>query len=89
MCSKRMNSEVISIEGNGARPSHLGAGFREGVMYTLNTTEVHSVAYVIGSYESNGMKSSNPYSGIYEADVSRTLDALNCGSPCCNQGECA
>ena len=31
------------------------------------------------------MKSSNPHSGIYEADTSRTLD-LNCGNPTCNQG---
>jgi DNA (cytosine-5)-methyltransferase 1 len=31
------------------------------------------------------MKSSNPRSGIYEADTSRTLD-LNGGNPSCNQG---
>lgn len=31
------------------------------------------------------MKSSNPNSGIYEADTSRTLDN-NCGNPACNQG---
>lgn len=31
------------------------------------------------------MKSSNPHSGIYEADTSRTLD-LNGGNPACNQG---
>ena len=31
------------------------------------------------------MKSSNPHSGIYEADTSRTLD-LNGGNPSCNQG---
>ena len=31
------------------------------------------------------MKSSNPHSGIYEADTSRTLD-LNDGNPACNQG---
>lgn len=42
-------------------------------------------AYGICSYDSNAMKSSNPNSGIYEADTSRTLD-LNGGSPACNQG---
>ena len=29
----------IAIEGNGARPSHMGKGFNDdGTMYTLNTT---------------------------------------------------
>ena len=31
------------------------------------------------------MQSSNPHSGIYEADTSRTIDA-NGGNPGCNQG---
>jgi len=43
------------------------------------------VCYGISSYASNAMKSSNPHSGIYEADTSRTLDA-NGGNPACNQG---
>lgn len=43
-------SDVVCLEGNGARPSHRGIGFLESeVMYTLNTTEVHSVAYEIHS----------------------------------------
>lgn len=37
---------VVVIEGNGSRPSHCGDGYRESeIMYTLNTTEVHAVAY--------------------------------------------
>ena len=43
------------------------------------------MAYGISSYDSNAMKSSNPHSGIYEADTSRTLDG-NGGNPSCNQG---
>ena len=43
------------------------------------------VTYGICSYASNSMKSSNPHSGIYEADTARTLD-LNGGNPACNQG---
>ena len=43
------------------------------------------IAYGISAYESNSMKSSNPHSGIYEAETSRTLD-LNGGNPACNQG---
>ena len=42
-------------------------------------------AFGICSHDSNAMKSSNPHSGIYEADTSRTLDA-NGGNPGCNQG---
>ena len=43
------------------------------------------IVYGLGSYNSEGMKSSNPYSGIYRADTARTLD-INGGSPACNQG---
>ena len=39
----------------------------------------------ICSKDSNSMKSDNPYSGIYEAETSRTLDG-NGGNPSCNQG---
>ena len=77
----------ICIEGNGSRPSHKGDGYCESdTMYTLNTVDRHAVVYGIGSYHSNAMKSDNPHSGIYEAETSRTLDALNCGYPGCNQG---
>ena len=41
--------------------------------------------YGISSDKSNAMLSENPYSGIYEAETSRTLDA-NGGNPSCNQG---
>ena len=79
-------SDIVCLEGNGYRPSHKGDGFRlGGAMYTLNSTEVHAVCYAICSMASNCMKSSNPNSGIYKADISRTLD-LNGGNPSCNQG---
>ena len=39
---------IAVVEGNGARPSHLGDGYKESdIMYTLNATEQHSVAYGI------------------------------------------
>lgn len=44
-----------------------------------------SVCYGISSYDSNAMRSSNPHSGVYEADTSRTLD-VGGGNPACNQG---
>ena len=80
------HTDIVCLEGNGSRPSHKGDGYKVGgVSYTLNSTEVHAVCYGISSYHSNGMKSSNPHSGIYEANTSRTLD-LNGGNPACHQG---
>ena len=43
------------------------------------------VVYGISAYDSNAMKSSNPNSGVYVADTTRTLDN-NGGNPACNQG---
>ena len=62
-------------------------GVTEDVTGTLRAEEHghQPVVFGISSYDSNAMKSSNPHSGIYEADTSRTLD-LNGGSPACNQG---
>ena len=78
---------LFCLEGNGSRPSHLGDGYKASeTSYTLNTTEQHAVAYNIGSYHSNAWQSDNPHSGVYETEVSKTLDALQCGSPTCNQG---
>ena len=37
---------IAVIEGNGSRPSHRGEGYKESdVMYTLNATEQHAVAF--------------------------------------------
>lgn len=55
-------------------------------MFTLNSTEVHCVAYRIGSFDSNAMKSGNPHSGIYQTEVSNTIDRMNGGYPGCQQG---
>lgn len=47
-----MKRQVISIEGNGSRPSHKGIGYSmEDVMYTLNSTEVHCVAYEVYGFD--------------------------------------
>lgn len=83
---RESGSDIVCLEGNGYRPSHKGDGYRiGGVMYTLNSTEVHAVCYGISPYHSNAMLSANPRSGIYEAVTSRTLDP-NGGNPACNQG---
>ena len=48
-------SDIVCLEGNGARPSHRGDGWNVGgVMYTLNSTEVHKVIYRIFDARGNG-----------------------------------
>ena len=81
---------VTSLQGSMiGRADHNGPqgdGVNEDVSFTLNTTDRHAVVYGISPYHSNCMKSDNPHSGYYEADTARTLDALQCGYPGCNQG---
>lgn len=39
---------MVVLEGGGTRPSHHGTGYKEAdTMYTLNTVEMHGVAYGI------------------------------------------
>lgn len=63
------------IEGNGSRPSHKGDGYKESdVMYTLNATEQHGVAYGIGRPAMNqGYKAK--FSFQVEEEVEPTLVA--------------
>ena len=79
-----------SIQGNmigrADKNGPQGDGVNEDVSFTLNTTDRHAVVFGISPYHSNCMKSNNPHSGIYEAKTARTLDALQCGYPACNQG---
>lgn len=56
-----------------------------GINPTLVAKGPSAVCYNIGADQSGGMLSDNPYSGIYETDVTRTLDG-NGGNPACNQG---
>ena len=68
--------------------SREGGHIYEGVSGTLRSNagdNQMATAYGISSYNSNAMKSSNPHSGIYEADTSRTLDG-NGDNTSCNQG---
>jgi DNA (cytosine-5)-methyltransferase 1 len=79
-------SRAVSFQERAGKPGG-GKGIliqdeRTGALSTLNN---QSVVYGISAYDSNAMKSSNPHSGVYEADTTRTLD-LNGGSPACNQG---
>lgn len=69
------------------RSAGKGALVQKELSGTLGVTQDQTLVKVYGMspFESNAMKSSNPKSGIYEADTSRTLD-LNGGNPACNQG---
>ncbi len=59
-------------------------GGQAGQGYPAVLTQEPKV-YGIGAFNSEGMKSDNPHSGIYEAETTRTLDQ-NGGNPACNQG---
>lgn len=81
-------SYAVRIRG-GCDGGEKGALIQTEKPDTLGTgndqTIFQGTAYGICSYASNSMKSSNPHSGVYVADTSRTLD-LNGGNPACNQG---
>lgn len=84
--AERSSGGAISFQERGGKPGG-GKGIliqneRTGALSTLNNQSVFN----IGSYNSNAWKSENPHSGVYETEVSKTLDALNCGYPACNQG---
>lgn len=78
-------SYAVRIRG-GCEGGGKGALIQTEKSGTLGTGNDQTVfCYGISAYESNAMKSSNPKSGVYVADTSRTLD-LNGGNPACNQG---
>ena len=78
-------SYAVRIRG-GCDGGGKGALVQEDKSGTIGTGNDQTIfCYGISAYESNAMKSSNPHSGIYEAETARTLD-LNGGSPACNQG---
>ena len=77
---------IDHVVTGGGNCTAKGKCWYEEVAPTLKSGGVHAVCYRICSDSSNCMKSGNPHSGIYEADVSATLDAMNCGYPACNQG---
>ena len=85
--SDRGQAVCYAIEGHmvDRNTKQNGRGWRQNSSPALNTQDRHAVCYGMSSNSSNSMKSKNPYSGIYEADTSRTLD-LNGGNPACNQG---
>lgn len=74
MSQKEKLFSTIAIEGNGTRPSHLGDGYSEtNTMYTLNTTEIHAVAYRKQGHPQNAEQGQ----GLEEAHTSDTLNVFD------------
>ncbi len=70
---------IAVIEGNGSRPSHKGDGYKESeVMYTLNATEQHAVAY---EGEPIYCTSKNSYHTEAEKELANTLVATDYKDP--------
>ena len=74
---------------SGCEGGGKGALVQENLSATLGCNNDQTLfqpkAYGVCSKDSNAMKSGNPYSGFYEAETARCLDA-NGGNPSCNQG---
>ena len=73
--------ERKSVSGDSEPGTEAGEGTPGSPAGCADTAE----PYCIPGYYSGAMMSDNPHSGIYKADVARTLD-LNGGSPACNRG---
>ena len=86
-CAAEILFEPESMSGNTSESESQREGAAEGTERSIGATgkNVKSKCFNICSYASNSMKSGNPYSGVYRANKTRTLD-LNGGNPACNQG---
>ncbi len=81
-----IQTQPESLPGDSSKSGAPGEGTAAVAGHSLETeVDGRIVCYGISAFDSNAMKSPNPYSGIYKADTARTLD-LNGGSPACNQG---
>lgn len=68
------------IEGNGSRPFHRGDGYKESeVMYTLNATEQHGVAYGINRVAFNQGQNAK-FGFAVEEEVEPTMAAKGPGA---------
>lgn len=71
---------IAVVEGNGTRPSHHGDGYKQSdVMYTLNATEQHGVAYGIDRAASNQGKNAL-YNFAVEEELEPTVVATGPGA---------
>lgn len=77
---------IDHVVTGGGNCTAQGKCWYEEICPTMKAGGVHAVAYRIGAYNSEGMKSENPHAGVYKTDTAPTLDSINCGYPACYQG---
>ncbi len=77
-----IHNEQRSCEGDYAQSSNEGQDNKKADAGCVQ----QPIAFNIGSYHSNAWNSNNPDSGMYETETFKTLDAITCGNPTCNQG---
>lgn len=87
VCDDKVPTEPCNWDGGQISPTltKQNAGGNQRMPDKDNFNCVIQRTFGICAKDSNSMKSSNPNSGIYEAETSRTLDG-NGGNPSCNQG---
>ena len=73
-----IRNSTLNPDINGTLQSKSGGG------WNANSNQI--VCYSIGGVNSEAWLSANPKAGIYQLEISRTLDAIQCGNPACNQG---
>lgn len=73
---KKPTGKTIVLEGNGQRPSHHGDGYKEAdIMYTLNATEMHTVAYEVDTTHDASEKRMRHRRPVLYQNVVGTIDA--------------
>lgn len=83
---ERSIGNAISFQERGGKPGgEKGILIQDEHVGALRGVNNQAV-FNIGAFDSNAWKSGNPHSGVYETEISRSLDAMNCGYPACNQG---
>ena len=87
MAAKQYKNPPIILDDQGGRVMSVSDDGKVGTLRaeTHNHQPIVIEPYRIGSYNSSGMKSDNPHSGIYKTETANTLDASD-PTPACQQG---
>lgn len=84
--SATRKDQPIILDDQGGRVMNVSYDGKVGTLRAETHTHQPIVieSYRIGSYNSSGMKSNNPHSGIYKTETANTLDASD-PTPACQQ----